>query len=287
MGKKIAFVSLALITVLSFSACAGEDLPSSQEILSGVNEAMDDTRTYQFDMDMTMEMGGEAEGESFDADVEVDSSSTLDIENSQMKMDMTMYMAIPGEEDVDMAIEMYFIENMIYMMMDVPGMGATATWMKSEAPTGTWDEVTAEWGGLNSYLDLLELAEVEVTGSETVGGIDCYVVEITPDMEQLWQIFMQQSELTWGMPEIDEEFLDEVFRSYSVKQWIAKDTYLLAKAEIDIEMEFTPEALGFPDEEGELTMNATLTILVYDYNQPVSIELPPEAEDAVEMPMGF
>jgi hypothetical protein len=215
----------------------------------------------------------------------MDSSGMMDIENSQMKMNMTMYMEIAGEDNVDMEMEIYFIDNMIYMMMDVPGTGPT--WMKSDTPVETWDEVTGQWGGLSSYLELLELAEIEVTGSERVGGVDCYVVEITPDMEQLWQIFMHQTELALGMPDIDEESLDEVFHNYSVKQWIAKDTYLLIKAEIDMTMEFTPEILGFPEEEGELKMDATLTMLVYDYNQPVSIELPPEAEDAVEMPLNF
>jgi len=48
-------------------------------------------------------------------------------------------------------------------------------------------------------------------------------------------------------------------------------------------MELTPEAMGFPEEEGEMTMNITMTLLAYDYNKPISIELPPEAEEALDV----
>ena len=72
-----------------------------------------------------------------------------------------------------------------------------------------------------------------------------------------------------------------------MKEWIAKDTYLLVKAEIEIAMEVDPEAMGIPGGDGEIAMDMTISMLVYDYNEPVSIELPPGAEDAVEMPSGF
>ena len=42
---------------------------------------------------------------------------------------------------------------------------------------------------------------------------------------------------------------------------------------------------GSPEEEGVVTMDMAVGLLVYNYNQPVSIELPPEAEEAVEMPV--
>ncbi len=277
MVKKIMAISLALVMVFSFTACEGEELASAQEIVDGATEAVGDMRTCRFDMDMTMNMTGEAEGEAVDANADMNSSGTLDIENNQMRMDMTMNMAMTGEDEIEMGIEMYLVDNMIYMMMDIPAMGPM--WMKSEMPTGYWEQMNQ----IEPQIELLEAAEVKVTGSETVGGIDCYVVEITPDMEQLWQIAMQQTELAEGIPDIDEEFLDEVFRSYSVKQWIAKDTYFLAKAEIELDMELTPEAMGYPEEEGEMTLEVSIILVAYDYNQPVSIELPPEAEEAIDM----
>ena len=278
MWKKIVAPSLVLVMVLTFTACVG--LPSAQEIVDGVFEPPDDISTYQFDMDMTMDMAGEAEGEVFEAAMAVDFSGTVDVENRQMKADMTMNMAMPGEDEMEMGMEMYLISDMMYMMMDVPEMGPM--WMKSEMPEGTWEEMSQ----VESQIELLEVAQVKVIGSETVRGVDCYVIQLIPDVEQLWQLVMQQAEVTGeGMPDVEEGFLQEMFRSFSVKQWIAKDTYFLTKAEIDMVVELTPEAMGYPGEEGVMTMDIAISLLAHSYNQPVSIVLPPEAEEAIEVPM--
>ena len=285
MAKKIVAISLALVMVLSFAACGGGDSLLAQEIVDGAMEAAGDMRTCQMDMDMFMDMYGETMGESFNMTMDVAASGAMDIENNQMQMDMSVNMDMLGEAMNDIEMEMYLIGNTMYTMTDIPFMGAT--WTKSEMPGGTWEETAEQWGGPNTYVGLLELAEIKVTGSEIVNGVDCYVVEVTPDMEKLWELAGQQTELTGGMPDIDEEFLDEAFKNYSVKEWIAKDTYLLVKAEIEMAMEFDPEAMGIPGGDGDIAMDMTMSMLLYDYNQPVSIELPPEAEDAVEMPLGF
>lgn len=280
MGKKILIImSLALVMTLSLTACTGE--PSAQEIVDRVIETWDGQRTGQVDIDMTMDMAGEAEGEAFEMTMVIDSESVVDLENKEMRMDMTMSIAVTGEDEVDMEMEMYLIDNMMYMLVEIPQMGHISMWLKSEIPEGTWEKMSQ----IESQIELLEAAQVEVIGSETVRGVDCYVLQLTPDMEQLWQIAMQQAEVTGEeiLPDVTEESLQEMFRSFSVKQWIAKDTYFLTKAEMDMVVELTPEAMGFPEEEGVLTMDIAISLLAYNYNQPVSIVLPPEAEEALDV----
>ena len=281
MWKRILTMSLVVVMILSLVACVKEEeeLASAQEIIDGVIESLDDIRTCQFDIDMTLDMAGEAEGEPFDGTMVTDSSGALDLENRQMRMDMTMSLAMVGEDEMEMGTEMYLIGDMVYMLMKIPEM--EPMWMKSEVPEGYWEEMNQ----VESQVELLEVAQVEVIGSETVGGIDCYVLQLTPDLEQLWQIVAQQAQVTGEASALTEESLQEMFQSFSVKQWIAKGTYFLTKAEIDIAMEFTPEDMGFPEEEGVMTMDITMSFLGYDYNQPVSIVLPPEAEEAVEASM--
>jgi len=281
MWKRILTMSLVVVMILSLVACVEEEeeLASAQEIIDGVIESLDDIRTCQFDIDMTLDMAGEAEGEPFDGTMVTDSSGALDLENRQMRMDMTMSLAMVGEDEMEMGTEMYLIGDMVYMLMKIPEM--EPMWMKSEVPEGYWEEMNQ----VESQVELLEVAQVEVIGSETVGGIDCYVLQLTPDLEQLWQIIAQQAQVTGEASALTEESLQEMFQSFSVKQWIAKGTYFLTKAEIDIAMEFTPEDMGFPEEEGVMTMDITMSFLGYDYNQPVSIVLPPEAEEAVEASM--
>ncbi len=277
MWKKILTISLSLAMVLSLAACVPGAL--AQEIVDGVVESLDDIKTYQFDMDMTMDIAAEAEGETVEMTMVIGGSGALDLENGQMVMDMVITMAMPGEDEIEMGMATYLIGDMMYMFMEIPGM--EPMWVKSEMPEGTWEDMNQ----VEPQIALLEAAQVEVIGSESVGGIDCYVLEITPDMEQLWQLAMQQAELTGEMPAVAEEFIQEMFSSFSMKQWVAKDTYFLTRAEIDMTVELTPEAMGFPGEEGVMTMDIVIDLLCYDYNQPVSIELPPEAEEAIEVPM--
>ncbi len=278
MWQKILAIALVLVVVLSFTACAAG--PSSQEIVDGVIEALDDIRTYQFDMDMTLDMDVEAEGEAFEVTMVLSSGGAFDLENRKMKMDMTMTIAVTGEDEMEEEMEMYLIGDMIYAMTEFLGV---PMWMKSEMPEGYWEEMNQ----VEPQIELLEMVQVKVIGSEKVKGVDCYVLQLTPDMEQLWQLAMQQSGVTGEeiLPDVDAEIIQEMFQSFSVKQWIAKDTYLLTKVEINMAVELTPEALGFPEEEGLMTMDITIVLLAYDYNQPVSIVLPPEAEEAVEVPM--
>ena len=84
------------------------------------------------------------------------------------------------------------------------------------------------------------------------------------------------------MPDFPVDMLEEMVDTLSVKYWIAKDTYYPTKAEVIINIEITPEDVGVTDEEGSITMNIGMNSLMYDYNESVSIELPTEAEDAIE-----
>ena len=84
----------------------------------------------------------------------------------------------------------------------------------------------------------------------------------------------------------DVAVLQEVFSDFTVKQWTAKNTYFLMKVEIDAVMHLTSEffeymgAEGEMGEEAEMSIDSSLSFLAYNYNQPVSIVLPPEAKAA-------
>jgi outer membrane lipoprotein-sorting protein len=300
MMRKILAVSLVLVMALTFVACDGEDLPSAEEIIEGMTQAVVDVRTGEFDMEMTMDVDAEVEGESGKANIEMDASGVMDIENCQMQIAMTMQVEATGEEDVDMAAEVYLIDNTFYMMTDALGMmtdvfGMGPTWLKlelteleeleemEELPEGYWNQEEL----LEFQQELLEASEIEVTGSERVDGIDCYVLESNPDMKQLWQTVMEMYETTGldmtDMPEDFVDYLDEMFDSFTQKLWVAKDTYLPMKVEVEMTMDFTAEDVGSPDEEGEVAVDLFMSMLIFNYNQPVSIELPPEAEDAMDI----
>ena len=284
MWKKILTMSLVLVVVLPFTACGEAGLPSAQEIIDGVIESLDSIRTYQFDLVMTQYQAGEAEGEIIEQTVTVDNSGTLDLENLQMSAELSMVanMVAPEEDEIEQRVEMYIIDGMMYAKPEDPDI-EEPMWTKEELPPEAW-EMMKGISGLETYKELLETAQVEVIGSEEVKGVDCYMVQLTPEIAQLWQTLGAGgfSGGVAGAPTVPEELLQEVFSDFTVKQWIAKDTYFLMKAEIDTVMELTSAVIGYLGEEGEMSIDLTLIFLAYNYNQPVSIVLPPEAKEAVE-----
>jgi len=268
MWQKILTMSLVLFVVLSFTSC--EELPSAQEVVDGIIESSDNIRTYQFDINETIDMA--AAGEEEDSFTLI-SKGTIDVENRQLRIDTSI--SETEQPEIVWGGEQYFIDGMLYGKPKDPA--GESMWMKQEAPEGWWEGIQ-QTGLVASHIELLEAAQVEVIGSESVGGIDCYVLEVTPDLEKLWQLY---NNLTFQeTPDVTEEYLQEIFRSFYIKQWVAKDTYFLMKAEVDISTESSPEEPGPP------AMDIAMVLLSYNYNEPVSIELPPEAEEAVEMPMG-
>lgn len=283
MGWKILTMSLVLVMVLPFTACGeGTESPLAQEIVDGATQALDDIRAYEFEMDTTLDMAGEAEGEAFEITMGIVSSGALDLDNRQIGLNMAVNVAMPEEDEMEMTVEAYLIDNMGYSMMDAPG--TDPTWEKEEVSEAEWEEVIEALMLARPQVELLESAEVEVIGSEKVKGVDCYVLRVTLDMVQLWETVRQQATLGFGeeigWPELTEEILDKSSYSFSVKQWIAKDTYFLTKVEIAMAIELTAEAMEV--EEGEMSIDSAMTMLMYNHNQPVSIELPPEAEEAIE-----
>ncbi len=295
--RKFLAVLLMLVMVLSFTACGGDngeteedvteqEFPTVEELIDGMNEATANVKSYRFDMEMDMEMTGESEGEPMEVTMTMDTTGAFDNENREMMMDINMVMGTSDDEEIEMTVAVYIIDGMMYTFTDMPLMGMEATWMKMEMPAGTWEMMGEQVNQVESMIDIIDALEIEISGIEKVSGKDCYVLEVNPDPEDMWGLLAGQ---TIGANEIGdflgeaEEYLDEILKDISVKYWIDKDTYFLSKAVISMTMKITPEIMGYAEEEGEVNMKMTMNMLTYDYNQPVSIVLPEEAKEAVEM----
>lgn len=287
MLNKIAFMVLASllagsITACSFSGAADPSLPSAQEIIGSVVESMSEVKAYQFESSMTMSVAGEANSESFEMTTDMTLIGAMDIENQQMAADITMEAEMPGQGNMDMGMAIYVVDGTAYMNIDFLGTGPS--WLKSEITDEAWDEMSQMAEMIEPYVGLLEAAQVRVTGIEQVAGVECYVLELTPDIDQLWQLIMEQAEMTdTEMPTPADDFVNEMFRDFSVKQWVSTDTFFVTRVVIEMSAELSPDEMGYPGEDGLLRMDILMYLLAHDYNQPVSIQLPPGAAYAVEV----
>ncbi len=279
MGKTLLSL-LVLVTVLACLGCGEKTATvNAAQVVDNALAAQVDIESYRLDMEMTISMDGGFGGEEMEATMSIDASLLIDEANKEMEMSMTADMEATGEEAEAVEMKMYLVDNTVYMMMAVPDL--VPMWIKQEVPTDFWETQAT----IDQQLELLQDSRTKYLRDEKVEGVDCYVLEITPDLAQLWQTAMQQP---W-MEELPMEIpnLEDMIKKVSVKQWIAKDTLFLTKVNIQITISVTPEAMGMPEEEGEMSMSIVMDMLAHDYNEPVSIELPAEASTAIEVPLDW
>ncbi len=274
MFKKVLALTLLLVTTLYFTACpSGDGLLSAEEIIEKAVQAMDDVKTYQFELNMSMNMVSEAEDKTYEETIAMDYNGTFDIENGEMMLDISASVAMFAG-GMEMSGAMYIIDGMAYTMIEDLELGSV--WEKADMSGEYWEEMSQ----VKPQIEMLQAVQVEVVGSEEVKGVDCYILNFTPDIGQLLQLAMERALLSGEELNLLDmgkqvELYKDAFKDYSIKQWIAKDTYLVARAEMNISM-------VYPDEESSMTMETAMDLLVYNYNQPVSIVLPAGAEEAIE-----
>lgn len=292
IAKKVLVFCLALVLCFAFVGCAEKEEPlTSEQIDQIITEAVNglaEAETYKFDMDLSMSMelvGGTDPGTM---SMSANATGSIDNVNEEMHMRMDMTINMPEQGEQDMGMEIYIVGEWVYEKMSIPELGEL--WVKMGLTPEMWEMQKQT----EQQMELLETAmKIELVGSESVGGVDCYIFEITPDMGKLLGYLSETLGMQGLSPEEMEalgwlfgDLFEDLFKELSIREWIAKDSSLFVKAEVHMVMEVSPEDVGATAEDFEkLTMDMDMGMAAHDYNEPVSIELPPEALDALEIPV--
>lgn len=280
-ARKLIIPTLLAILLLSTFACdGGEEVgPTAEEIRDQTIAAYDEFETCELDMDMVMEMRITGLGQSVGMTLTMDGEGAVDELNRRMRLDMGMDTEMTGQEPQHMQTEIYIVDDYVYM--NAVASGEPPGWVKFPLPEGYWEELDIAL----QQVDILVDVEVDLVGTESVDGTDCYVLDVTPTLEKLWAMVELGGAFGELPPGLD---LEQLISDYSLTQWVAKDTFSTPKVSMSMEMVFTPESLGVPPEIAEdfdAVADVEMTILQRNINQPVTIELPPEAEEAEEVPV--
>jgi len=271
VNKVAILVILVLLVGIAAAACGGGDGGSvditDQELIEGILASVDAQETSRFEMDLDGGLKGTMEGEYGEIDLIMDCDGVIDMVDREMQADMstTMKISAEGEQDeMTIPMRMYFLGDMGYMGAP-EGPGQPEEWIKGDMSQELWESQQL----LSQQIDFLRGAEVRILRTESVKGTPCYVAEISPDMDALYEMIRSQV----GGALVFEPTKDSI-SDYSATGWYAKDTYFPMRSYVEYEVTF---------EEGgdRLTGRYTVDMLFYDYNEPVSIQLPPEAEDAL------
>ena len=221
-------------------------------------------------------LGGQVRGaQPMEVTMVADGTSTVDkvAEEGQVVMNVDFKSA---QMERAVTWKYYAVGGWLYVGGQVAGQAGG--WEKYQKAKWTYNIWWLETGAGQQIKLLTTATEVNYLGSEVVNGTDCYILEITPSMEVAANLISQQ--LQFIDPDIGE-FKADLLKEISVKQWISKDSYLLMKAEAGVLLEMRPEDVGGGDFE-KMTIDMDIGARYYDYNQPVSITLPPEALEAKE-----
>ena len=282
------FLALIVLVILlvSLVACGGGEGEAglAEEIADAAVAAYAEQDTYQFDIDISVEMDVAGVDETIEGTITVGMNGASDKVNRRTYTDMQTS-TVPSTA-VEGELEMYNMGDWVYLKAGTPG--EPPIWLK-------W-EICLQCGGgakldiVGQQVDLLEdFVGVEVIGTDMVGATECYVLEVRPELEKLWGWLQDQLALQNQLPALDSN-LEEVISDFAVNQWIAKDTYFIHKSTLDMTLTFPSSSSSCPScglippllGESARTYDINATVMVYDINQPLNIELPPEAEDAKE-----
>ena len=292
---KTILLPLLLASILSLSialGCGGEKDDASgefsqqelEQILADstllINQA--DSYKMNMEMDMFMDMSGSEEGTM---DMDATMEGAFDQKNMEMYMTMEMYMAVDvgGQRESmdDIVMDIYLVDEYIYMKMNIPEMGEE--WIKLPA---TEENMTAwDMNMVDQQLVPLESSgEMSFLRYENIDGSECYVIEFIPDTAAMMEWIGEQGLADLGFDWDDVEEIGKIFDELSYTCWIDKDTKQMKKMNAYILMKISGDVYeGLAGESGKITMDMNINMVIQDYNQPVSIVLPDEAEDA----MGF
>jgi hypothetical protein len=250
-----------------------------QDIARETVVATKNLTTLRFDMDFTMVFGLGVGEEMESMNMHQIARAAINIPDKKMVMTMDMVIDMAEEGKQNMSAEIYTVDGWMYMRANVPYEGDQ--WSKMKLT----DDVWAQQSQLSSMSDFLKSpAYLELSGSEIIRGIDCYVLSVSPNEESLADWMSGQMPTRDSSLSLDNLGISQLNDNFTVKQWISKDGYLPVRQ--TIAMKFggsSPTPTAAPDIFDQMAMEINATIDYYDYNNTVSIELPPEALNAPEL----
>ncbi|MHC1628855.1 MAG: DUF6612 family protein [Candidatus Nezhaarchaeales archaeon] len=273
----IVVVIVAVIACVVFLCMPMPTTVNAQEVVNNAIAALKGVNSCSMVINMTMTI--EVQGQKMD--VGMDMYGLVDYADREMYIDMSMSMsglpqtpqAVPGR------MEIYILRNQtMYVALYMPG--EEARWIKSYIPDEEWNRMFTPIN--TSFTELAQASQLKYVGTETVSGVECYVIEFKPTPEELAeyvQSIMGPQAPQTGMPYNISQIIKEGLKEFTVKMWISKNDYTVRKQDISMKLSMT--IMG-------VTANMDMKMLaLMNWNIPVEVELPPEAQQAIEVPSTF
>ena len=290
-SKKRVMASMAILLVLATAllGCGAANTTTApatttsssitpEEIVANAVSAFQSVNTITMSVNMNVGMAIVGGKQPMTIQVSGDANGSVDLDETQMRMTMDLNVDLPVVGKQQTSTEMYVVDNWAYMKISVPEMADQ--WLKTQLTPTIWEQQNQ----VDKQIEMLKNA-VKVTslGEETVNGVDCYVLSIEPDAEALSAFVKSQIPQGLGTDSLQNIDLAQFFNSITMKEWIGKGNYLPAKMDMTMSLDLSPESVGAQQSDfANMTMDMQVQGTYTDYNQPVTVVLPPEAANAKE-----
>lgn len=270
---------LALILTVAFSGgiVSREKQPSPEELKTRVLESVKNLSTYRFTIDSTqrVEMVNLSTNAPNQSEVTIVSTGDGALNLTARGIGFTQRLNISSDKKIvaSMESETYLINDTIYTRRD-------RSWTKISVQNS--EGLPGSQNMIKNQAELLNHSDIELLGFEKVDGQDCYKIKIVPDMKTYATILSEQA---GSILPLTRANFTTLFQKGSMEwtSWIAKDSSLLKRSYIALDLTLTPEILGLPTNEVgsfEMRVNTSETTLYKDFNQPMAVALPVEARSA-------
>jgi hypothetical protein len=252
---------------------------TAEEIALNAVTAIQGTKYFKYDMEFSMSLTMPFEGTIKTMTMKETATSSVDLQGKKMASVMDMTLAMPGEDSKEMAGEIYLVDGWMYMKAAVSGTGDQWTKMKLT------DELWAAQSQFTNMADFLKTpTNLEITGSENIGGVDCYVVNVVPGANALMSWTTGQMQSMQGQSSLQGMNLSEILKGFLVKEWIAKDSFSIVRQQIDLSLDMASVMPTSPtNSASQMSMEMSALLNYRDYGEPVDIQLPAEALTASEV----
>lgn len=204
-------------------------------------------------------------------------------DSSSQALEMTNIIALkqPAEQPSWPVVEnaIFIVDGTMYMrglFADKPNI-----WSKTPVTPDIWKKQDQ----VRFLMNFLQSDQVSGLFQETIeqgNSIERNIIlEIMPDPEILWEFFINQPGIQ--LPGRPPEGLtyDQIINNSRMKIRVDQITFLPNKVETSLDIAITPEML--PSFKYKFMCSASALLTFSDYNQPVDIVLPEEAEKAEEL----
>jgi hypothetical protein len=269
LGLTMCLLTCVGMGIVDYGLNEGKDISSYKSMLLSSSAEL---FSYRFTMDMEMlidvvDLLNQTEP-SQNILTRTLALSAFNQSSKSMKIVMAQLAVPAGDEGNSsaMALEEYILNDTVYIKADG---NWTALQLRGK-------DLWAQQDQAREQLELLNHSEIAPLGTESLDGQNCFKIRVVPDMQTYARLAEEQlgSSLVAGLN------VSQVYRNSSmdVVYWVREKDNLLAKTEMFMTINLTPESLVATDMDGkEMHLAVHLIMHFFDFNQALSIPLPPEA----------